>query len=121
MDGIGRILLLPMFHQKGLYMKNNISNEEAKAIVDIHRLLKDCIIFDNIEGREFISRNLNLIKDYKEDVSEEMYSAVESFINDEIKPIVYDTNYFDFMIHEEFGDYNEDGHFVINAKVNIKM
>ena len=102
-------------------MKMNITNKGTKAIVEIHRLLKDCIIFDNIENREFICRNLNLIKSYKDDISEEMYSAVESFINHEIKPIVYDTNYFDFMIHEEFGDYDEDGHFVINSDHSLEM
>lgn len=102
-------------------MKMNITNKGTKAIVEIHRLLKDCIIFDNIENREFICRNLNLIKSYKDDISEEMYSAVESFINHEIKPIVYDTNYFDFMIREEFGDYDEDGHFVINSDHSLEM
>lgn len=110
-----------MFHQKGLYMNSNRSNDNAKAIVEIHRLLKDCIIFDNIENKEFICRNLNLIKDYKKDVSEEMYSAVESFINDEIKPIVYDMNYFDFLIRDDFGDYNKEGHFVINSDRSLEM
>lgn len=50
-----------------------------------------------------------------------MYSAVEYFINNEIKPIVYDTNYFDFMIREDFGEYNEDGHFVINSDRSLEM
>ncbi len=98
-----------------------MDNKKKKAIIEIHRLLKDCIIFDNIEDREFICRNLNLIKDYKNDISEEMYLAVETFINETIKPIVYDTNYFDFMIREEFGDYNEEGHFVINSDRSLEM
>lgn len=102
-------------------MDKNVKNEGEKAIVEIHRLLKECIIFDNIEDREFICRNLNLIKDYKSDISGEMYSAVETFINEEIKPIVYDTNYFDFMIREDFGDYNEEGHFVINSDRSLEM
>ena len=102
-------------------MRKKITDEGAKAIVEIHRLLKECIIFDNIEDKEFICRNLNLIKNYKKDVSEEMYSAVETFIADEIKPIVYDMNYFDFMIHEDFGEYNEEGHFVINSDRSLEM
>lgn len=109
-----------MFHQKGINMSKNVTNEGAKAIVEIHRLLKDCIIFENIEDREFICRNLNLIKDYKDDISEGMYSAVESFINETIRPIVYDTNYFDFMIRDDFGDYNEEGHFVINSDCSLE-
>lgn len=103
-------------------MKNRKLNDEiAKDIVEIHRLLKECIIFDNIENREFICKNLNLIKDYKKDISAEMYSAVDDFIKETIRPIVYDTNYFDFMIREEFGEYNSEGHFVINSDCSLEM
>lgn len=98
-----------------------LNNEVAKAIVEIYRLLKECIVFDNIEDREFICRNLNLIKEYKGIVSGEVYSAVEGFITDVIRPIVYDTNYFDFMIREEFGAYNEEGHFVINSDRSLEL
>lgn len=102
-------------------MSKKITDKSAKAIVKIYGLLKECIIFDNIEDRELICRKLNLIKDYKKEVSEEVFTAVESFINDEIKPIVYDTNYFDFMIHEDFGEYNDEGHFVINSDRSLEM
>ena len=103
-------------------MKNiELNNEVAKAIAEIHRLLKECIVFDNIEDREFICKNLNLIKEYKGIVSDEMYSAVEGFVTDVIRPIVYDTNYFDFTIREEFGAYNEEGHFVINSDRSLEM
>lgn len=103
-------------------MKNKeLNNEEAKAIVDIHRLFKECIVFENIEDREFICRNLNLIKDYKSVISDEMYSEVDEFIKDVIRPIVYDTNYFDFLIHDEYGEYNEEGHFVINSDSSLEM
>ncbi len=104
-----------------MYNRNKLNNKEKIAIVEIHKLLKECIVFDNIEDREFICKNINQIKDYKGVVSDEMYSAVESFIKDVIRPIVYDTNYFDFMIREEFGDYNEEGHFVINSEHSLEM
>lgn len=117
----GGIRSFRCYIRKDYSMDNNRTNDDAKAIVEIHRLLKDCIIFDNIEDKEFICRNLNLIKEYKKDVSEVMYSVVESFINDEIKPIVYDMNYFDFLIREDFGDYDEQGHFVINSDRSLEM
>lgn len=101
--------------------RNKLNNKEKIAIVEIHKLLKESITFDNIEDREFICKNINQIKNYKGVVSDEMYSAVESFIKDVIRPIVYDTNYFDFMIREEFGDYNEEGHFVINSERSLEM
>lgn len=114
-------MLLPRFWQKGINMNNNIKDKEKKAVVEIHKLLKECLVFDNIEDREFICKNLNLIKDYKRDIPEEMYSAVEDFVNEIIKPIIFDTNYFDFMIHEDFGNYNKEGHFVINSERSLEM
>ena len=114
-------MYLPLLYQKGNYMKNKMTNKDTKAIAEICKLLKECIIFDNIENREFICKNLNLIKDYKKDIPEDIYISIDSFINETIRPIVYDTNYFDFMIREEFGDYDENGHFVINSDHSLEM
>ena len=102
-------------------MKRKLTGREAKAVVEIHKLLKDCIIFDNIEDKVLICKNLYLLKNYKSEISEEMYSAVEAFINETIKPIIYDKNYFDFLFREEFGEYNEEGPFVINSEHSLDM
>lgn len=65
-------------------MKNKMTNKDTKAIAEICKLLKECIIFDNIENREFICKNLNLIKDYKKDIPEDIYISIDSFINETI-------------------------------------
>ena len=101
--------------------RKKFNNEPAKAIVDIHRLLKECIVFENIENEELICKNLNTIKAYKGIITDEMYSAVDDFIVRIIRPIVYDADYFDFMKRDEYGEYNEEGHFIINSDRSLEM
>ena len=69
----------------------------------------------------YIQSNLNLIKDYKGLITDEMYSAIENFIDSAIRPIVYDTNYFDFIKRDEYGEYDENGHFIINSDRSLEM
>lgn len=101
--------------------KKNNGNDEENVIDEIYRLLKECIIFKNIEDRTFICKNINKIKDYKGIVSEEIFSEVETFIKKVIRPIVYDMNYFDFLKRQEYGDYDNEGHFVINSDRSLEM
>ena len=61
------------------------------------------------------------IKDYKGLITDEMYSAIENFIDSAIRPIVYDTNYFDFIKRDEYGEYDENGHFIINSDRSLEM
>jgi len=102
---------------------NNKKSQQAvsHAVVACYRLLKECIVFENIEDGEFICKNLNMIKEFRGMLSSEMYSHIEQFINDVIKPIVYDADYFAFLKRAEFGSLNEEGHFVINSDRSLEM
>lgn len=48
--------------------KNNNKFLEAEIVVKIHKLLKECIDFDNIENADFIYKNLDLINSYKKSI-----------------------------------------------------
>lgn len=98
-----------------------IQNEVISAKVECYRLLKECVSFDNIEDRESICKNNNLIEDYCSKLCDEMYLHIEHFVNETIKPIVYDVDYFSFLKREDFGSYNDAGHFVINFDCLLEM
>lgn len=100
--------------KKDLFLK-------SPEVMGCYKLLEECVSFEHIEDREFICRNLNLVKDYKKSISEEAYAEIEAFINEIIKPIVYDADYFDFLRKPEYGSYNEQGHFVINSDSSLEM
>lgn len=104
-------------------MKTNYSNKflEAVIVVEIHKLLKACIDFDNIENDEFIYKNLNLINSYKIALSDKMCRQLDKFIEETISPIIDDEDYFSFLHTEEFGSYNDEGVFEINSEHSAKM
>lgn len=94
---------------------------EAVIVVEIHKLLKECIEFENIENSDFIYKNLNLINGYKKALSDEMCKQLDKFIEDTIQPIVDDDNYFSFLHSSEFGSFNDEGIFEINSEHSFKM
>lgn len=102
-------------------MKKKIDKQIEVALIECHILLNDCIKFENIENKELICKNLNMLKDYRDILPEEIYSQIEQFIKETIFPIVYDTDYFSFLKREEYGSYNEEGHFVINSERSLEM
>lgn len=97
-------------------MKNNKDAEYS-----VYLLLKDCLEYTHIRDKEFICRNISMLYDYKHELSSDVYSKIEAFVDDVIKPILFDFNYFDFLIKDEFGSYNNEGHFIINSNCSLEM
>ena len=101
--------------------KSNNKFLEAVIVVEIHKLLKECIDFDNIENADFIYKNLDLINGYKKALSNKMCKQLDKFIEETIEPIIADEEYFSFLHSEEFGTYNKEGIFEINSEHSAKM
>lgn len=101
--------------------KRNNKFLEAVIVVEIHKLLKECIDFDNIENADFICKNLNLINSYKRALSDKMCKQLDKFIDETICPIIDDEDYFLFLNKEEFGSYNNEGIFELNSEHSAKM
>ncbi len=100
--------------------ENKITIEDLIGRIKCHRLLNECIDFNHIEDEAFICKNLNKMKKYRAFLSPKMNSDIEKFIKEVIHPIVYDANYFDFTIRDEFGAYDEKGHFVVNSERSLE-
>lgn len=103
-----------------MYKRNN-KFLDAVIVVEIHKLLKECIDFDNIENADFICKNLDLINSYKRALSDKMCKQLDKFIEETICPIIDDEDYFLFLNKEEFGSYNDEGIFEFNSEHSAKM
>lgn len=90
------------------------------ACVNCYKLLKQCVCFENIENRELIVNKLNEIRAYRSHMNVELYSRLEQFIQDVIKPIVFDADYFSFLRRDEFGALDQEGHFLINSESSLE-
>ena len=80
---------------------------KKEAIEKCYKFLKECIEFENIEDRKFIFKNLTKIEGYREKLGEDTYLHIQQFINETIKPIVFDADYFSFLKRDEFGSFDK--------------
>jgi len=104
-------------------MKKEFTTKEATVnkVVKCYEALKECISFDNIENTDFIHKKLNLIERICKGLPNEITIPMKKYIHKEIHPIIYDVDYFDFLRREEFGEVDEEGHFVINSESSLEM
>lgn len=102
--------------------KSNNKFLEAVIVVEIHKLLKECVAFDNIKNiGDIICKNLNLVNGYKIALPDEICKPLNMFIEETIEPIIDDEDYFSFIHGEEFGTYNDKGIFKINSEHSAKI
>ena len=96
-----------------------IETKSKENIVEIHRLLKECVEFGHFLDWNFTKENLKKIVEYKKIISNEEYLAIEKICQELIFPAYFDENFREFIFKKEFGDYNEEGAFVINSEDSI--
>ena len=96
-----------------------IETKSKETIVKIHELLKECVEFGHFLDWDFTKENLKKIVEYKKMISNEEYLAIEKICQELIFPAYFDKNYREFIFKKEFGDYNEEGFFVINSEDSI--
>lgn len=104
----------------GVEEKLMINNKQLADIMACYKLLEECIDFEHIENREFICKNLNMVMDYQYKIPKKVHSDIWKFIEKEIKPIIFDTDYFQFLHREEYGNVDERGHIVINSEASLE-
>lgn len=99
--------------------KSNIS--KTSDIVYTFMLLSECVHFEHIEDAEKIMENLGYVRENIHSLPKEFRADVERFIDEVIHPIIYDLDYFDFLHKSEYGEFNSEGHFVINSERSLDM
>lgn len=105
-------------------MKNKIKKVDflrTSDMVYIFMLLSECVHFEHIEDTEKIFENLGYVRENIHSLPKEFRAEVEQFIEEVIHPIIYDLDYFDFLHKSEYGEFNSEGHFVINSERSLEM
>lgn len=89
------------------------------VLEECYSLIKDAI--HNYNNVEIVSVKVFQIKEYKNKLPKDMYIKIEQFIGDVIDPLIYDIDYFSFLKKEQYGSYNENGHFIVNSDSSLEM
>ena len=96
----------------------NIIYNETPSIAGImcYITIKNCISIDNIEDTSFVREGIKKVNALQEELSEEKSKKLDAFMEEHIYPIAYDPHYDDFIRKPEFGEYDENGNFVIETE-----
>ena len=73
------------------------------------------------EDKAFQSNKLFDIRQYRNKLPEDTYKKIESFVNENIRPMVYDSDYWAFIEKDEqYGSYDEKNHFIVDSDSSLE-
>ena len=98
-----------------------IKNKCDNIKKEIYLILKNCIRFETIENKQIVKKGLSKVNKYLERLPKEEANDIAGFIEEVIKPILYNPHYFDFLQRKEFGTFDEEGRFEINSEESLDM
>lgn len=82
-------------------------------LIECHILM--CEAFKGYENRAFQSNKLFDIRQYRNQLPEDTYKKIEKFVKENLYPMVYDEDYWSFLKDEQYGNYDERKHFIVNS------
>ena len=88
-------------------------------IINCQRLMSEAIKSYNDKGKQ--SMKLSERRMYRNQIPENTYKKIENFVNDNIRPMVYDFDYFSFLKDENYGVYDEHNHFVFDNDIALEV
>lgn len=94
-------------------------NKLENITSEIYKILRECVKFENIENDITISKYLVQLFYYVDDIPNDLFIQIVTFVKDNFMPLIFDVDYFEFLYDEQFGEFaeGEDGDvFVINSE-----
>ena len=92
-----------------------MNDKTFNKISECQKLMAEAIESYNNKGKQ--SDKLHEIRVYRGQIPEDVYKKIENFVNEYIRPMVYDFDYFSFLKDENYGSYDENNnnHFIIDS------
>lgn len=73
------------------------------------------------DDRAFQSNKLFDIRQYHNKLPEDIYKKIESFVNENIRPMVYDLDYWRCIDADiRYGSYDDKNHFIVNSDSSLE-
>lgn len=95
-----------------------MNDKTFNKISECQKLMAEAIESYNNKGKQ--SDKLHEIRMYRNQIPENIYKKIENFVNDNIRPMVYDFDYFSFLKDENYGIWDENNHFIIDNDVALE-
>lgn len=100
------------------HLKINSSTETM--LIELHILMSEAI--KGYEDRAYMSNKLAEIEQYRNKLPASIYTRIEEFVEENIRPLIYDADYWSYIEKDEqYGSYSEeDNHFIIDSNNSLE-
>ena len=88
-------------------------------LIECHILLSEAI--KGYEDRAFMSNKLFEVRQYSNKLPSKIYEKINTFIENNISPMIYDVDYWAFLErNEDDGNYDSNNHFILKSDSAIE-
>lgn len=95
-----------------------MNKEIETKLIECHFEMSEAI--KGYENRAFQSNKLFDIRQYRSQLPEDMYKKIDEFVEENIRPMVYDADYWSFIEKDEqYGSY-VDNHFWVDSDRSLE-
>lgn len=97
-------------------MKTNYSDFTKKNIMKCFNRMLKCVERRNLGNEEVYLKMCIAIQKRQVALPKDIYKKMNDFVEQNLKPIVYDRDYWKVLDKEEWGSYDENGEFQLKNK-----
>lgn len=96
-----------------------MNKETEMMLIDSHILMNEAL--RGYEDRAFMSNKLYEITQYRNKLPEDNFKKIKEFADTNIRPMVYDADYWSFIEKDEsYGSYDNNHHFIIDSDRSLE-
>ena len=88
-------------------------------LIECHILMSEAL--KAYEDRAVQSNKLYELKQYSDQLPDEMNKKVTEYVDTNIRPMIYDVDYWSFIEKDEqYGSYDDKNHFIVNSNSSLE-
>lgn len=88
-------------------------------LIECHILMSEAV--KAYEDRAVQSNKLYELKQYSDQLPDEMNKKITEYVDTNIRPMIYDVDYWSFIEKDEqYGSYDDKNHFIVNSNSSLE-
>ena len=96
-----------------------MNKEVETKLIECYILMSEAL--KGYKDRAFQSNKLFEIRQYSNQLPDEMNKKISEYANQTIRPMVYDVDYWSFIEKDEqYGSYDADNHFIVDSDRSLE-
>lgn len=100
-------------------MKSKMTKEIETKLIECHILMHEAL--KGYEDRALMSNKLFEVKQYSNQLPEDMKRKIMDYADEILRPMVYDTDYWSFVERDEqYGYFDDENHFIIDSDRSLE-